>query len=489
MICQPSVIPTYDGKGYATQGFIEACRGDPNPFVEYVLDVTQAPVHEELQDFYTEHDDCGAGMSRGHGKTVQTITRVSWEIGKNPQERIKYIQQGNKEAKLSVRMCKGIIESERYRHVFPEIRPDPTQWGTMQFRVLNDGMHRDPTMEACGIFGHAGGRATTLVLDDICDLENAIRQPSLRSQVKEAVANTWSKMLVGRRRTWRIFTPWHVDDIGADWRRILGESGRLFWRPCVGHISPWASEWTEERLRFEEAEHGPVAYARAYLLEPVSAEMLIWPAEWLDDALFEQMPREAVVSGTWAQTIDWAFTEKRTIKTGKSSDPDWSVALIGRITPKGHVWIHDMVRVRKPFPEFKVDAIAMGETWGVQRGRAEGGGPQDGLVQQFNEDSPYPLSNTVRNKDKVTRAAETQPFVMAGRFHILAKPDKLGVLRPVHQLRDLYDEMVVFPAGEHDDCADCAMDMIEETRTCVFRPDKTVRIQSDEVDGRGLYSY
>ena len=482
-----NVIATYDGGSVATHSFIDACRADPNPFIEYVLDVKQAPVHEDLQDFYTEHNDCGAGLSRGHGKTVQTITRTAWDIGKDPSERIKYIQQNKDEAAKSVGMCKTIIESDRFRDVFPDIKPDATKWGTMAFRVVNDGLHRDSTLEGAGIFGHAGGRASMIVYDDICDLENAIRQPSMRSQVKEAVANTWSKMLVGKRKVRRVFTPWHVADIGAEWRKQLGADGRLFWRPCIGFESPWPEFWTEERLRFENSEHGPVSYARAYLLEPVSAELLIWPHEWLDDALFDQMPREAEKSGSFAMTIDWAFTEKRTIKTGKSSDPDWSVALIAKITPKGHVWVHDMIRVRKPYPEFCKLAIQAGEDWNVTRGRAEGGGPQDGLVQQFREDASFPMSRVTRNKDKVTRASETQPFVMDGRFHILAKPDRLGVLRPIERLAALYDEMVTFPAGEHDDCADTAMDMIEEASMRKINLGKSNRIQNFETGGRSLF--
>ncbi len=35
-----------DGRAVAKHAFIEACRNDPNPFVEYVLDVRQAPIHD-----------------------------------------------------------------------------------------------------------------------------------------------------------------------------------------------------------------------------------------------------------------------------------------------------------------------------------------------------------------------------------------------------------------------------------------------------------
>ena len=109
---------------------------------------------------------------------------------------------------MSVDVTRSILESHQFGHVFPGLIPDPTVWGKSAFRFKSEAIHRDPTMQACTIFGHAGGRATDMVFDDICDLENAVRRSALRGQVKEAYHNTWLPMLIGdRRRTWHVFTP------------------------------------------------------------------------------------------------------------------------------------------------------------------------------------------------------------------------------------------------------------------------------------------
>lgn len=462
------------GRAVAKQVFVESCRRDPNPFVEYVLGVEQAPLHENIQDHYTEHRECGIGVHRGGGKTVQTLTRIAWEVGHDSSARWKYVQANDGEACKSVEMTKRIIESPRYRHVFPEVRPDPTLWGKSAFRLVTEKIQRDPTVEAVGIFGHAGGRVTDLVCDDVCTLENAVRMAALRVQVKEAYHNTWRKMLTGdRQRTWCIFTPWHVDDITRDWKKRYQERKSLLWRPVVDYVSPWPKAFTPEWLR-EKEEENPIAYARAYLLEPLSAEVLIWPSEWLQSTMFEGKDHRTT-EGYWAQTIDFAFSDKKLMKAGGAGDPDWSVSLIAFVDHRGHAWVHDMLRVQTSFPEFNRAAIAQGAQWGVKRGKAEATAGQRGLVQQMNEDSPYPIDPVDRIKDKVFRAGSLQSFVHRGRWHIMGSD---GV--PIPRLEALYNEMVTFPMGGHDDTVDTAMDMMEmATKGAVRSPTKAVRSNKD----------
>lgn len=476
-----SIATLPDGTAVTSQAFLQACRTDPNTFTEYVLDVQQAPIHREIQSHYTDHNEAGIGVHRGAGKTVQTMARVAWEIGRDPTQRWKYIQATPEEANQSVDFIKRIVETSRYRQVFPEVRPDPDLWGTKAFRLKSDSIHRDPTVQARGIFGHAGGRATRLVFDDICDLENAVRRAALRSQVKEAYHNTWMKMLTGDdRRVWCIFTPWHVDDITSEWRPYFTDQDALLWRPVVDYISPWPSEWTVQRLRAEE-DRNPIAYARAFLLEPVSAEVLVWPAEWLDGAMFTEIPAARRASGYWAQTLDYAFSDKRIMKARGSTDPDWSIALIAFIDSHGHAWVHDMLRVRSTFPQFSRGAIALGRHWNVRKGKGEAVGGQRGLVQQMNEDAPYPIEAVERINDKTFRAGSLQSFVSSGRFHILGQDGK-----PAPQLQALYNEMTTFPAGGHDDTVDAAMDMMEMA-TVKSVKGQVRRIESDRSPAHTLY--
>ena len=202
-----------------------ACRNSPDWFVSVVGGLTQADIHRRIQSHLTDHDDCYIELHRGIGKTVQITTRLAWEIGRNPDIRIKLVQQNQPKASDSVRRVKRIIESKEFRWAFPEVRPDPEQWGAEAMTVQRDTMDADPTLHAQGIFGRAGGRYDLIVGDDICDMANAVRSPTDRERVKEFWANNWLPMADesrGETRCWQIGTPYHVDDITADWRAYYG---------------------------------------------------------------------------------------------------------------------------------------------------------------------------------------------------------------------------------------------------------------------------
>lgn len=453
---------------------IEACRKDPNPFIEYMLCFDQAAIHENIQDWYTLHNDCYVEQHRGIGKTVQTAARVAWEIGHHPEDRWKYVQGSVDEAKESVDAIRRIVELPRYRHVFPNATPDPTLWGKHAFRFVVQGtVQRDPTVEACGIFDNPGGRADGFVFDDICTLKNAIQQPALRGQVKEAYANTHLPMIDRSRsrppRVWRIGTCWHVDDITADWRRQCGADGTLLRTPVVNFRSPWPAVYTPrvlmslkgvlaDRTENDPTPMGVIAYGRAYELVPISSEQLVFDRSWIDAALYESVPpdvRDAPHGAIGA--FDLAYTEE-----SQKNDPDWSVFAVG-YHHKGHLYVEDLARARTQFPVFVERAAALGKTYGVRRATGEGNGPQRGIIQTLNSPRtglPFPVVALERTQDKITRASAVQAFVQAGRLHLRARRDG-GVLRVVPALEPMYDELVSFPAGEHDDTVDAVIDLIE----------------------------
>lgn len=465
---------------------IAAARESMNVFAAYVLDLDQAMVHKRLQRHLGDHDDCHTELPRGHGKTVQLSGRCAFEIGRNPDIRIKYVQQSDVEAARTTELIKNIIESEKYRRVFPHVAPDKRLWGKQEFRVQRGKLSRDATVQAAGIFGRAGGRWDLLVGDDICDMRNAIQQAALREQVKDFWANNWAPMAdetTGSPRVWTVGTPWHVDDITADWRAYHGSRGSLMRCPVVNYNSPWPESWLPDRLKAWREKHGPIAFGRAYELNPVSAEQIIFDAAWLDDSLYTRIPAWDASNGQMVATVDFAFTE-----ANLKNDPDYSVCLIGWAARNGHVYVSDIVRKRSTFPDFKRAAIAKCVACGVTRMIGEDNGPQSGLVQQMNVDAPFPVTGMGRDRDKPSRAAEKQAFVESGRFHLKAKRDETGVLRPIESLQVVYDEMTTFPASGHDDTVDTAIDMMEVVGTPIKTGQKSKRVRNTRLDPSRMYA-
>ena len=442
--------------------FLEVCRRSPNVFAEFMLGIEQGKVHKQFQKFLGQHQDCYAELHRGIGKTTQLACRVAWEIGHNRDLRTKYIQQNDTEAAKTTRAIRDLVGSDEYRRVFPHIEPDRECWGKAAFMVKRQKWSRDATVEGKSIYGRASGRFDLAVPDDICDLQNAIQRPAEREKVKEAWTTNWLPMADQSRdrppRIWKVGTPYHVSDITAEWRAYHKPRGSLMRRPVVGLISPWPEAFTPEVLELWREKMGPIAYGRAFELTPISNELLVWPADWLQRSMYTEIPRDDMLNSQSVVTIDWAFTEQK-----QKGDPDYSVALFGRKCRSGHAYATDVLRVRLTFPDFVARLLPLCEQYGVEVAKAEANGPQRALVQLLNRQAPFPVTGLERGKDKHTRAAEKQPFVESGRFHIRAnKVD--GVLRPASPaLQLLYDEMTTFPAGDHDDTVDAAVDLMEFT--------------------------
>lgn len=445
---------------------IAAARDCPDLFAEW-LGFSQSMLHSEMQAHLTNHPDASVGMPRGHGKSVQLGIRQAWEIGRSPNIRIKHIGQTVAKAQEQIRMVVQIMRSEVYRMVFPDIKmvkPDASTDGSNEIVVKSAAMHRDATMQAANIFGRAGGRADLLCGDDVCDLRNSVLIPAEREKVKEAWRNNWLPMRdfsAGRPRTWRLFTPYHTDDLTAEWKKAAEQDGTLFWKPCRDFVSPWGDVFTPEVLESQRREMGPLGYARAYELVPVSDESLIFRPEWLERGYYPvDPPDSAINNGSVIAAIDWAFTEKRGEKG------DYSVCVIALIDREANVWVLECLRIQATFPEFVRRAVDACDRLGASLILAEGNGPQAGLCQQLAQGSRIPVRRLTRTKDKVTRASEAQPMVEQGRLRLRCRAD--GRLESSQE--PIRDEMVAFPAAEHDDTVDAVCDLLEHGRTKRYDP-------------------
>ena len=452
---------------YSQSQLIHLCRADPNAFIEYVLGVQQGGLHVELQQALSDHEDVGAEFPRGHGNTVQIGGRCAWEIGHNPEILINVVQATDDDAVNFVTAVRSIMESPRYAEVFPEIERDPRKWGNEALTVKRKGVGvKDPTISAQPIFGNAGKRSDILIFDDICNLDNSVRQPAKREQVKQAYQNTWLPTLKKNGRCWRVFTPWHVDDCGALWKR--DKTIKMLSYPVIGtERSPWPEAFDADRLKKFMLQMGPTAYARAFNLIPISAEEQVFfpnsirasfydPATW-----FDQAKRATLFDG--ARIIiatDFAYTEKEQIGP-KKNEPDWSVIMPAAITRDGHVYVLDFWRGRVKFTETFNQLNKMVAAYKPEAVLLEDVGAQRGTNDIIESSLGAPIIKLPRTVDKFNRAIEAQPIVEQGRFHLPGAP---GADLPGEKFIPVFQEMTEFPFSKNDDATDCAVDLINQVR-------------------------
>lgn len=160
----------------------------------------------------------------GHGKTTQLIVqRVCWELGRDPDLRVKIVCQTQPNANKRLAAVAALLQSPLYHFVFPHIRVasvgskkkgQQSGAGGVSLWLHRTGFAVDPTVEAMGVLGSGtGGRADLLVLDDVVDRRNAIDEPALRDKVTQNVDEVWLQRVdpeIGR--VWLIGTPWHMGD-------------------------------------------------------------------------------------------------------------------------------------------------------------------------------------------------------------------------------------------------------------------------------------
>ncbi len=262
---------------------VAQAREDVNAFIEYTQTdeqtgqrFLQADIHRAWHAHIDQHTRALIIAPREHGKTDQlAIGRVLWELGKNPQLRIKIVCQDDDHAAQRLVAIEGQIErNPRVRQVFPGLRKHPSldNWSKHTATVDRRGEDKDPSVEALGVLSAGtGGRADLIIFDDVVDLRNAIQLPALREAVKTSINNVWLNLLTKNGRAVYVATPWHEDDATHEMEK------KATWvclkQPIPESLEPiWWEQWPRTRLIERQEEIGPRAFARGFFLRALSDE-------------------------------------------------------------------------------------------------------------------------------------------------------------------------------------------------------------------------
>lgn len=282
-------------------------RLDPNVFIEYAIETpegrtVQADFHRKWQDLLTEYLAVCIGAPRGHGKSVQVASRVTWQLGKDCNLRVKIISSVDDSAEDIVSLIVQYIrDNARVQRVFPNLLLDYKAGVTKdEVYIQRTLAQRDPSIVAKGVLGAgAGGRADILVLDDCVDNVNAIINPSKRKTVINAIRDNWLPLLSNVGRIWWLCTPYHVEDATHVFRKEemfdvvwwepaityhlqFNEDGTPKIDPETGRIETtsevlWPAWWSEQKLALRRKLIGVQTFTRQYLLKVQSDEDLTFP--------------------------------------------------------------------------------------------------------------------------------------------------------------------------------------------------------------------
>ena len=374
----------------------EQGRREINSFCELVMrdaqgkDWVQQPFHKQWQALLPLDGPARVliGAPRESAKSSQlAVARSLWELGRNPELRIKIICAGEDLAtKLVGEIARHITHNPRLRQVFPELRPDPDgPWTRSQLRVVRQGLSKDPSVEAYGIVSAGvGGRADLLIFDDVCDQRTAVLQPAMREQIKRLFYETWLNLLGPQGRAVYVATVWHPADLSVE----LRDSGNwtTWWRGIYDEAtgeSLWPDRWSEEALHQRETEIGSRAFARQFLLQAVSdEERLFSPAGIVRcrDTRFvigRQQPDPA-----WPKYIGVDLASS----LGKKAS--YSVIFTVAVNPQGQRLPVEIIRVKVKLAELLTAIVQAYERWKPRRIIVENNAFQEAVLELLRREHP-----------------------------------------------------------------------------------------------------
>jgi hypothetical protein len=440
----------------------ELARRDVDTFCELVMrdpkgrPWRQAAFHSEWHRLFPE-----AGPSRnlivaprGSAKSSQlSVARALWELGRNPELRVKLIcATDDLASKLLTEIARNITQNRRLRGVFPHLRPDPQgPWTRTQLRVIRTGLSKDPSIEAHGILSAGvGGRADLLVFDDVCDQRTAVLQPAMREQIKRVFYETWLPLLGPEGRAVYVATVWHLADLTVE----LRDSGHwtVWWRGARDELTGellWPEVWSEEALRRTESEIGSRAFARQFLLQAVSDEERLFSA----DAIARCRDVRYAV-GRLPAPQDWPVFAGVDLAASVRPTGSWSVIFVVAVSPQRQRLPVEILRFQERLAVV-VDRIAeVCQRWQPGKIVVENNAFQEAVLDLLRRDDPeLPLEGYRTGSEK----ADDQIGLPA----LAAAVDRGDWIIPAGGVPHgggcacaycaWQREMLLYPGGEHSD--------------------------------------
>jgi hypothetical protein len=202
----------------------------------------------------------------GSGKSqIFSVARPIRLLGEDPTACITIASNNRQTAKKRVKAARDyVVHSEDFAAVYPHCAPkDKDTWTEYAFVVERPAGIKDPSYQAFGItMPPTGTRSKHHLNDDVCDHQNTIGEPAMRTKVIDNWYNLFDNRLDRESTAAHIGTVIHQEDLNM----VLSVDPR--WNFIVQRIGPGFDCIEQENLKTGERKTFPLWEAR-------------WDADWL----------------------------------------------------------------------------------------------------------------------------------------------------------------------------------------------------------------
>lgn len=397
-----------------------------------------------------KHDKIFIEASRRHFKsrTFSVIFPLS-SIIKDPETTIIIGSKTISQSQKWLREIKGHITSpySPFSYLKP---PDPVKWSESEIIVDRVDPSADPTVAITGVEKEIlGSGAQKIILDDPVSPRNS-KTPLQRKKVEEWFFQVLDPMLEPGGQMIVTGTPWHDEDLYHIFREDPEWAYYRFpaERPPEDLYEPyhdnyyqnpdevlWYPKWDREELMAKRRSQGSVWYAMSYLLDLTRVQGGIIDHSWI--TWYGSLPDG---SYQYVMAVDPAVGQKHT-------DDYTAIVVIARHRGTGRLYLIDWDQGRWESQERMMKMQTLFNRYPIQKIGVEDTAVSKDFIGMLRRETMLPITPLSHmGRDKVTRVQSISPRIESG-----------DILFPNHMRHSkipIYDQLIEFPEGSHDDLVD-----------------------------------
>ncbi len=370
----------------------------------------------------------------------------AWFLGNHPA---KKVIQASHTAELAVgfgRKVRNLVDTERYRKVFPELQLQSDSKAAGRWNTSAGGDYF-----AIGISGAVTGKAAdVLIIDD----PHSEQEAALAEVNPEIYDKTYEWFTSGPRQRLQpggaiviIMTRWSKRDLVGRVLEAAAQRGGEDWEviefPAIlpSGAPVWPEFWPLPELEALKEELPNSKWMAQYQQQPTSDTSAIIKREWWQRWPHDDPPRIDFTLQSW----DTAFEKSQ--RSDYSALTTWGVFYKDDDTgvKQANIILLNAFRERMEFPRLKQKAIAEYKEWEPDSIIIEKKASGSPLIYEMRAMGiPVQEFTPTKGNDKISRLNAVSDIFASGR-----------VWAPnTHWAEEVIEEVASFPAGSHDDYVD-----------------------------------